>query len=182
MKSFTKGQSGASAAEFAMVLPFLLLMLVGAIELGRLLHDYQVVTKGLRDGARYLSRLAITCPNAGVAVGSVDDADGVDIAKHLAMATVVDPVAVFAGTVPTNPPATDLRLGYWSNPASITVTIDCIDKVNAAVTDGEYQGAYVNANFIPSIRMEATVPFTFLFGFWTLGSLTIDHNEPGIGY
>jgi Flp pilus assembly pilin Flp len=182
MKSFTKNRSGASGTEFALVLPFLLLMLVGAIELGRLLHDYQVVSKGLRDGARYLARQAWTCPSAGVGVGSINVALHEDIAKHLAMTGVVNPTDISAGTLPANPASGDLLLGYWSNANSITITIDCTAKANAAITGGAFAGAYsTTGDFVPSIHMEADVPFTFIFGFWTLGNLTIDHNEPGIG-
>jgi Flp pilus assembly pilin Flp len=182
MKSFKKNQSGASGAEFALTLPFLLLMLVSAIEVGRLLHDYQVVTKGLRDGARYLARQAWTCPSAGVGVGSINVALHEDIAKHLAMTGVVNPTDISGGTLAANPAPGDLLLGYWSNANSITISIDCTAKANAAIAGGEFAGAYsTTGDFIPSIHMEADVPFSFLFGFWTLGNLTIDHNEPGIG-
>ena len=42
-----------------MVVPFLLLLLIGSIEIGRALRYYHVVKESLRDAARYLSRVPI---------------------------------------------------------------------------------------------------------------------------
>ena len=55
------GERGAELVEFAMVLPLLLLMVLGAIEFGRAYYTYHILTKALRDGARYAatSRLRI---------------------------------------------------------------------------------------------------------------------------
>src|SRR5512135_3923430 len=45
-------QNGASAVEFAMILPFLVVLLFGIIEFGLLLYDQQVITNASREGAR----------------------------------------------------------------------------------------------------------------------------------
>jgi Flp pilus assembly protein TadG len=49
----TKKERGAELIEFAMVLPLLLLMCLGVIEFGRVYYTYHILTKALRDGARY---------------------------------------------------------------------------------------------------------------------------------
>jgi len=52
-------QSGVAAIEFALVLPFLLLLVLGTAELGRAFYQYNTLTKAVRDGARHLSTHAI---------------------------------------------------------------------------------------------------------------------------
>jgi Flp pilus assembly protein TadG len=49
---FFKCQQGASAVEFAIVLPLLLLFVFGIIEFGILLYDKAVITNASREGAR----------------------------------------------------------------------------------------------------------------------------------
>ena len=48
-----KGQRGAAAVEFAIILPILILLIFGAIEFGLLLYNQQVITNASREGARY---------------------------------------------------------------------------------------------------------------------------------
>lgn len=45
-------ERGAAAVEFAIVLPFLMLLLMGIIELGLLFYNQQVLTNASREGAR----------------------------------------------------------------------------------------------------------------------------------
>jgi len=47
-----KEQNGASAVEFAILLPFLVLLVFGIIEFGLLLYNQQVITNASREGAR----------------------------------------------------------------------------------------------------------------------------------
>jgi Flp pilus assembly protein TadG len=51
-----KRQSGQSLVEFAVLLPILLLMLIGAAEAGNTLNAYIGVTNAAREGARLASR------------------------------------------------------------------------------------------------------------------------------
>lgn len=53
-------QSGLAVVEFAIVLPFIVLMALAVTELGRGLYQYNTLTKAVRDGARYLSDVAIS--------------------------------------------------------------------------------------------------------------------------
>jgi Flp pilus assembly protein TadG len=52
-------QLGIASVEFAIVLPFLLLLLFGVTELGRALIRYNALTKTVRDGARYAAAYAL---------------------------------------------------------------------------------------------------------------------------
>lgn len=53
--TYNREQKGQSLVEFAMVVPFLLLVLVGTIELGRAYYSYNTLSKAVREGARYVS-------------------------------------------------------------------------------------------------------------------------------
>lgn len=48
-------QIGAAMVEFALIMPFLLLLTFIVTEYSRALQQYNVLTKSVRDGARYLS-------------------------------------------------------------------------------------------------------------------------------
>lgn len=48
-------QKGVALVEFALILPFLLLLSVIAIDFGRAIWEYNTLTKSVRDAARYLS-------------------------------------------------------------------------------------------------------------------------------
>ncbi|WP_298039887.1 TadE family protein [uncultured Desulfuromonas sp.] len=54
MKTLAKknSQKGATAVEFALVLPFLLILVFGIIEFGCFLFDKAVITNASREGAR----------------------------------------------------------------------------------------------------------------------------------
>ena len=48
-----RNERGAVAAEFAIVLPVLLLMIIGTMEFGLMMYGREVVTNATREGARY---------------------------------------------------------------------------------------------------------------------------------
>ena len=55
MKPFMLKQSGVALVEFALILPLLLLLTFITTEFGRALFQYNILTKSVRDGARYLT-------------------------------------------------------------------------------------------------------------------------------
>jgi Flp pilus assembly protein TadG len=50
-----KRQKGVALVEFALILPFLLLLSITAAEFGRAIWQYNTLTKSVRDAVRYLS-------------------------------------------------------------------------------------------------------------------------------
>jgi Flp pilus assembly protein TadG len=52
MKLTSTGQRGASAVEFAIILPILVLLLFGIIEIGFAIYDKAMITNASREGAR----------------------------------------------------------------------------------------------------------------------------------
>src|SRR5262245_48992367 len=57
MQRLGSDQQGAALVEFAVVLPFLVFLGLGAFEFGCALYGHHVITTGLRHAARHLARL-----------------------------------------------------------------------------------------------------------------------------
>lgn len=62
LRTFVRDRSGASAAEFALVLPLFIVLLLGVIDAGRLLWELNTIRKAAQVGARMT---AVTDPVAG---------------------------------------------------------------------------------------------------------------------
>lgn len=78
MKRLSKtpnAESGASLVEFAMLMPFLLLLILGIVEFGFLLGESNEVRHATREGARYA---AVSNPDR-TGDGNVTNADVIDI-------------------------------------------------------------------------------------------------------
>ena len=140
--SIMHDKSGVAAAEMALVTPMLVFLMFGTFELGRYFLDSHVVAKGVRDGARFAGRQPFTeMPCGGPATDETDIKD-----------------LVRTGTTTDGAPA---RLPYWSNPATITVTITC-DSTAAYTASGIYTNATGGAR---RVTVTAQVPYVTLFGF-----------------
>lgn len=60
LNQFTKSrQDGVAAVEFALLLIVLLMIVAGVVEFGRTFWYYDALTKGTRDGARFLSNVSL---------------------------------------------------------------------------------------------------------------------------
>jgi Flp pilus assembly protein TadG len=55
LKRFLKCERGTQMIEFALLLPFLILLFAGSIEMGRMFYTYTTLQKSTEVGARYLS-------------------------------------------------------------------------------------------------------------------------------
>jgi len=47
------GEAGQSLVEFALILPVLVLIVMGIVDLGRIFHTYEALANAAREGARY---------------------------------------------------------------------------------------------------------------------------------
>lgn len=138
-RKFCKDETGATAAELALILPLLVLMLFGAIEVSYYFYNQHQVVKGVRDGARYASRQSfnnINC-NSGYSMPA-------------AITTAIQEV-----TRTGRPSGGTARVSGWVN-SNVTVTVSC---PTTAVTTGIYAGE-VNA---PIITVKADVDYQSLF-------------------
>src|SRR6476620_2510251 len=96
-------QRGVALVEFALILPFLLLLSLTAVELSRAIWQYNALTKSVRDAARYLS---LQTPGTKIAqaknlavYGNLAGT-GTPLAQGLTVSNVPDPVWQTAGTAP----------------------------------------------------------------------------------
>jgi hypothetical protein len=111
-------QKGVAIVEFALILPFLLLLTFITTEFGRAIWEYNTLTKSVRDAARYLS---IQTPGTHVAearnlmvYGNLAGS-GTPLALGLSTLNVPDPTWQTAGTNPVINTVTVRISGYTFN-------------------------------------------------------------------
>jgi hypothetical protein len=150
-----RDRAGSAAVEMALVLPILLTLIFGALDLGYYFMSEHVVDKAVRDAARYAARLpyadypSCTVPSGGAAEQQTQR-----------LARFGDPVS---GTA---------RLAGWTADTMTTVTISCPGT-------GTYANAGIYKDFpngAPVITVSATVPYNSLFGLIGLGAITLNLN------
>jgi Flp pilus assembly protein TadG len=144
LRSFRQlDRRGAAAAEMALVTPMLITLMFGSLELGKFFWDEHVLVSAVRDGARFAARQNFaTMPCGGTATNEAQIKNVIQYGK----ATVVSG---------TDKP----RLYYWTNPATITVQIQCY--ANAGVDGARvYDGIYTARPNVPIVTISAAVPYT----------------------
>jgi Flp pilus assembly protein TadG len=150
-----RDDSGSAAVEMALVVPFFLLLMFGAYDLGNYFLSEHVVVKAVRDGARYASRRGF-----GDYSCSAPNADVISKTRNL----------VRTGTIASGGPA---RLRDWTDgTTTITVAATC-DTTHAAYNNGIYKGA---ATGVPIVTVTAAVPYNSLFRKFGITTTTITLN------
>lgn len=137
---------GAAAAEMALVAPLLVTIMFGSLELGKFFWDEHLLTKAVRDGARYASRQSFAnMPCGSSATNETQIKNLVRFGK------------------PTITGADKPRLYYWTSNDTITVSISCYANEGA---DGArvYDGVYTARTEVPIVRVVASVPYTPIVG------------------
>lgn len=157
LRALWRNRGGAAAAEFAIALPLLLALALGAVETGRLLYQHHVLTKAVNDAAHYAARLQ-DCTWA--LPGGALNATTVNLVKN------GDPSGGASYLLP-----------QWAAPGS-TVTVTTNNFDNSA-------GVYRGGASMPVIVVSAAVPAssTILSALGLGGSLTfrVSHEERCIG-
>lgn len=148
---------GAAAAEMALVLPLLLVILFGSLELGNYFMNEHTLVKAVRDGARFAARQSFTnytsC-NGNVGEPAYTNTKNVVMNGYLSGGSVVTP----------NIQATD-----------ISVTTSCKNTAGGQVMSGIYIGRDVDGDTQDDaqiVTVSATVsyrPVLGAFGFSGLG-------------
>ena len=156
--------SRASAAtEMALVTPLLLLLLFGTFEVGNYFLSEHVVQKGVRDAARYASRLPISSYPACAPTGPVEQ-------QIRRVAKTGDP----DGDADNNG-SQDVRVGGWTADTMTTVTLVCVPLSTSPYT-GIYS-VYPFPDGVPVVTVSARVPYLSLFGLLALGDLNADSQS-----
>lgn len=112
-------QRGVALVEFALMVPFLLMLTFITTEFGRALYQYNVVVKSVRDAARYLSTQTPNTQQARAAnmiVYGNPDGTGNPLALGLTTAHVQPPVWSTAGVNPVINTVTVRVSGYTFTP------------------------------------------------------------------
>ena len=165
-RRFGRNGSGAAGVEFGLVLPLLVLLSFGVVEMGRMLWHHEIITKGVRNGVRYLTRVPVTCTSAGSG-GTFSTAD-TDAAINLVK------------TGDTTSGGTPILEAYDS--ATFDIEVNCVDAAGLGLSGGI--GLVQSATYLPIVRMTAEVPYSDLFiGMLGLddATFTVTHEELNVG-
>ncbi len=137
----------AAAAEMALVTPLLLFLMFSMFEIGNLFLSEHVVQKGVRDAARYASRLPISAYPGCVPT-----------------TTATEQIQKVART--GAPDGTALRVRGWTTDAMTTVAVACD-------ASGTHEGIYTVYPFpdgVPTVTVTASVPYPSLFSTIGMGT------------
>jgi Flp pilus assembly protein TadG len=129
---------GTAAAELALLLPLLVMLLMGTFEGGYFLWSEHQVVKGVRDGARYAARhdfSDFTCP------ATIDS-------------TLVTEVKSLTRTGTADGTGTAAVPGWIDD--DVTVSLSCDDTTTS--------GIYAALGTAPRITVAASVAYPSLFG------------------
>ena len=146
LRTFSRNHSGAAAAEMALMLPLLTLLLFGGMEAGYFLWNEHKVVKAVRDGARFAGRQDFSymdCASGGIT--SAGKTAGIE-----------DNIKNVTRTGTTSSSATPVIRG-WDN-SEVSVTVSC----DSGTTTGIY--AAFPSTGAPRITVSASVPYPTLFG------------------
>jgi Flp pilus assembly protein TadG len=133
----------------ALIMPFLVVLLFGSVDLGYYFYNQHQVVKGVRDGARFASRQAFTSIGCN---GTTAVAIPGDVGTAIREITRT-------GQISNGTP----RVPGWEN-ADITLSVDC--SANAV----SQTGIYVNEDNAPRITVATTVNHNSLFAGLVLDS------------
>ncbi|HEU4704714.1 MAG TPA: TadE/TadG family type IV pilus assembly protein, partial [Sphingomicrobium sp.] len=128
MGSFSRlaaDRAGSAAAELALALPLLLILMFGSFEMGYYFLSEHVVQKSVRDAARYASRLPMSSYPSCVPTAAAQTE-----IQRVAKAGDPDGDSNNDGTQ-------DKRLEGWTADTMTTVTVTCD-------TSGTYTGIYTD--------------------------------------
>lgn len=139
--------TGAAAAEMALVLPILIALMFGSFELGNYFLNQHVVTKAVRDGVRFASRqnssnFPCTKTESDLAPGGTVINDTKEVTR--------------TGQIAFGSP----RMMSWKDGAHISVTYDCVTTSSNA----DYSGIYATKDYLPRVKvMVSAQPYGSLF-------------------
>lgn len=141
-----RSNRASAAVEMVLVLPILLLLLFGSVEIGNYFMSEHAVQKGVRDAARYAARLPLDEVTDGTC--------------NLGEAEVQDQIRRVARTGDPDADGSDPRLGMWDSDDTVTLNLACPTGAYAET------GVYTDFPFgAVNITVAAAVPYQPLFDF-----------------
>jgi Flp pilus assembly protein TadG len=92
-------RSGVAAVEFAVILPFVMVLFLGMIEFGRILMVQQIITNAAREGCRYAVLPGSTISSSRDVVTNYLSGSGITLSSPTTQVTVSpDPSTASQGT------------------------------------------------------------------------------------
>lgn len=158
IRHLRKDASGSAAVEMALVTPMLLILMMGAFELGNYFVSEHILIKGLRDGAVYAARQNIVT-NYDCSAGTPTVPSGVVTNTE----NIVRSGELSGGTD---------RLPNWSS-ATFSVTVNCATTAGSSTMSGMYA---LNGGKAPVLTVSAQVPYRTV-----LGSIGVDVGNFTLG-
>ena len=147
-KAYLACRKGAAAAEMALLLPLMVLILLGMFEGGYYMYSQHLATKGVRDGARFAARQSFTkynCATAATPPALTDVSD---------TALVADVQNITRSGRPDG--TAQPYLPGWAA-SDVTVQYNC----DSATSTGMYRSV---AGGAPRVQVTANVAYVPLFG------------------
>lgn len=141
---------GAAAAELALVLPLLLILMLGGLELANYFMNEHTLVKAVRNGARFAARQSFTnYPDcASVSNSMRDDTRNVVMRGYLSGGTIITPNI---------------------NAADVTVTTSCANSAGGQTMGGIYFGRSSGAQIVTVTARVSYRPVMSAFGFQGIG-------------
>ena len=165
LKTLARDRDGSALVEATVIMPFLVAFFLGAFEFSWYFYNQQLVVVGLRDAARFMTRIELTNGNADPCAQK--DQNGV---------LYTDEAANIATTA-QSAPGGSARVSGW---APADVTISCLSS--AALNDGSYADGSTSMRII-DVATSFADPSLGLFS--TLGLkaplVSFTHQERFIG-
>lgn len=149
--SIMRDRKGSAAVEMALVTPLLLVIMFGSVEVGNYFYNEHLLTKAVRDGARYAARQNFsyytTCTGVPGGAGGTVETETRNLVK--------------TGYVT----GTGDRLAAW-NANTIILSTDCYaTATDAASSNQNMTGIYRgSASGAPVVTVSASVPYTPIVG------------------
>ncbi|ATX79918.1 TadE-like protein [Mariprofundus aestuarium] len=164
---------GAVMVEFAIIMPFLILLFLGVTELGRSLYQQNILTQAVQAGARYMTRaqgvIDTDACAAGAAVCCVTDATAWGAAEAKAKELVVygNQAAAAGNEILPNLTTSDITITIAEDPNAASIDA-CVITVSA---DVDFVGIFGSEYTIPPIPFVGS-PIIGGIDLLTLGATT----------
>lgn len=140
LRAFLAASGATASVELALCLPFALALIFGSFEAGNYILTEHKVVKGVRDGARFASRLPF---------------ETFDCDTNSVLEPGLTQIANMTRT--GNPAGGPVRVAGWGDdPTDVSVSLSCDDTWNS--------GLYEDRGTAPRVIVSSLVPYPSILG------------------
>lgn len=136
---------GAAAAEMALVIPLLLGIMFGSVEIGNYFYNEHKLVKSVRDGARFAARQKLL----------------LSVCSGAPPQTVIDDTKLMVRKGTLDSTANDLLPNWAAATATFTMTMSCQTTVGAYTVAGIYTNVAAGA---PTVSLNVQLPYRPVLG------------------